>query len=130
MTSYAAGLQAYRNLIRSAGIAFKGNLSKHSAKKLITNTFCAGDYPVLLAARKEIRNNFEESKTLTPEEQESKVHHAKEVAKVLRMNVVQGKRDESKPDTYDLRIHKDIELGDNDTITKQKSGRAACGRSI
>lgn len=75
----------------------------------------------MLAARKEIRHNYEASRELTEAERESKLQHAREVAKVLRTNVVQGKRDEAKPDTYDLRIHKDIELGDNETIRQQKS---------
>lgn len=88
-----------------------------------------GDLPVLLAARKEIRSNFEASRDLTPEEKETKIQHANEVAKVLRMNVVQGKLDEKKSDTYDLRIHKDIELGDNESINQKKQQQAASGSS-
>lgn len=90
---------------------------------------CTGDFPVLLAARKEIRNNFEASRELTVGEQESKIQHANEVAKVLRMNVVQGKLDQEKTDTYDLRIHKDIELGDNESIKQKKQAQAASGTS-
>ena len=95
-----SGVQVYRNLIRSAGIAFKG------------------DTHVLGAARQEIRRNFDAARDVTEEEKLAKLQHAEEVAKVLRMNVVQGKRVEG--DTFDLRIHKDIELGDNESIRKAK----------
>lgn len=80
---------------------------------------------MLLAARKEIRHNFEASRILTEAEKETKLAHALDVAKVLRMNVIQGRKDESKEDTYDLRIHKDIELGDNESIRQKKSQAAA-----
>ncbi|CCG82161.1 Putative uncharacterized protein [Taphrina deformans PYCC 5710] len=107
----STGIHAYRNIIRSAGIAFKG------------------DTATLLAARMEIRRNFEASRELTDSEQVTKVQHAQEIAKVLRQNVVQGRLDETKEDTYDLRIHKDIELGDNETIRQKKSQAAAAGQS-
>ncbi|ORY85612.1 hypothetical protein BCR37DRAFT_391381 [Protomyces lactucae-debilis] len=112
-----SGIQAYRNLIRSAQIAFKG------------------DAPILTAARQEIRKNFDSARSMSPDEQAIKLEHAKEVAKILRTNVVQGKRKadaaaaEEGSETYKLRIHKDIELGDNESIKKAKSKEAAAGRS-
>jgi complex III assembly factor LYRM7 len=120
-----AGIQAYRNLIRSAQIAFKG--MPLGLKESADN---AGDAPILAAARQEIRKNFDSARHLSPDEQDIKLEHAKEVAKILRTNVVQGKRkaetaSEEGADTYNLRIHKDIELGDNESIKKGKSAQAA-----
>ncbi|RKU42612.1 putative zinc maintenance protein 1, mitochondrial [Coniochaeta pulveracea] len=90
-------LVAYRNLLRAARIAFEG------------------DANVLSAAKESIRNGFRDKRSLSasdPEVQAS-LQHAQDVAQFLRSNVVQGRKD---GDVYRLRIHKDTERGDNDTI--------------
>ncbi|KAI9704050.1 MAG: Mitochondrial zinc maintenance protein 1, mitochondrial [Bogoriella megaspora] len=67
-------LNAYRHLLRAAGVAFKG------------------DNVRLRAARQEARKGFEIGRSLAPgtEEHSHQVLYAEEVAKVLRENVVQG----------------------------------------
>ncbi|KAB5559644.1 mitochondrial zinc maintenance protein 1, mitochondrial [Coniochaeta sp. 2T2.1] len=90
-------LVAYRNLLRAAKIAFEG------------------DSRVLAAATETIRQSFRDKRSLSPSDPEVQagVQHAQEVASFLRSNVVQGKKE---GDVYKLRIHDDIERGDNDTI--------------
>ncbi|KAK5656400.1 hypothetical protein OQA88_4781 [Cercophora sp. LCS_1] len=91
-------LQAYRNLLRATRIAFQGDL------------------PVLTAARTQIRQGFRDKASLSPTDPEIQpaIQHAEEVANFLRTNLVQGKKNED--NVYELRIHKDIERGDNDTV--------------
>ncbi|KAK0656245.1 hypothetical protein B0T16DRAFT_398905 [Cercophora newfieldiana] len=90
-------LQAYRQLLRAARIAFEG------------------DTRVLTAARQQIRQGFREKSWLPASDPEVQpaIKHAEEVAHFLRTNLVQGKK---KGDRYVLRIHDDIERGDNDTV--------------
>ncbi|KAI1641897.1 uncharacterized protein F4817DRAFT_28327 [Daldinia loculata] len=90
-------LQAYRGLLRAARIAFQG------------------DERVLTAARASIRESFQVNASLesTDPELPGAIKHAEEVAAILRQNIVQGKKD---GETYKLRIHKDTERGDNDTV--------------
>ncbi|KAK4454738.1 mitochondrial zinc maintenance protein 1, mitochondrial [Podospora aff. communis PSN243] len=90
-------LQAYRQLWRAANIAFQG------------------DFRVLDAARQQIRQGFREKATLPPSDPQIQpaLKHAEEVAHFLRTNLVQGKKE---GDRYVLRIHDDIERGDNDTV--------------
>ena len=54
----------------------------------------AGDLRVLSAARVETRSKFDENRFLSPSssEAEQKVLEAKEVARILRQNVVQGEQ--------------------------------------
>lgn len=40
---------------------------------------------------------------------------------------MQGKKNDAEPDKYGLRIHKDIELGDNETIAKDKKTNGSRG---
>ncbi|KAL8729585.1 MAG: hypothetical protein Q9166_004665 [cf. Caloplaca sp. 2 TL-2023] len=91
-------LSAYRNLLRSARIAFKE------------------DTRVLTSALATARSNFESSRSLTPDSSEAyaAIVHAEEVAGILRRNIVQGRGDGE--DRFQLRIHNDIERGSNDTI--------------
>ncbi|KAL2757859.1 hypothetical protein ACRALDRAFT_2099954 [Sodiomyces alcalophilus JCM 7366] len=107
-------LAAYRNVMRAARVAFQG------------------DDRVLLAARQQIRNGFREKAQLAPTDPaiQPAIQQANEVATVLRQNVVQGKR--LADETYRLRIHKDTERGDNDSIKKAGKGTTlggGCGRS-
>ncbi|KAJ9133899.1 hypothetical protein NKR19_g8875 [Coniochaeta hoffmannii] len=90
-------LVAYRHLLRAARIAFDG------------------DTRVLTAATEQIRQGFQDKRFLSPSDPEvqAAVQHAEEVASFLRSNVVQGRKE---GDVYKLRIHDDIERGDNDTI--------------
>lgn len=89
-------LEAYRHLLRAAGIAFKG------------------DARVLAAARQEVRQRFEGARQLSPDGREARegVSHAEDVARILRHNVIQGLQEEGPGPTYRLRIHEDIERGD------------------
>ncbi len=93
------------------------------------------------AARSEIRTSFDGAREITDVEQRAKLEHAQQVAKVLRVNVVQGRRverslgqrgreegqgkghaeAEAEGGTYALRIHSETELGDNDSIRKAKA---------
>ncbi|KAK0733793.1 mitochondrial zinc maintenance protein 1, mitochondrial [Lasiosphaeria miniovina] len=88
-------LQAYRHLMRAARVAFEG------------------DTRVLSAARQQIRDSFRETAGIDSPDVKARVQQAEEIASALRHNVVQGKKD---GDRYKLRIHKDTERGDNDTI--------------
>ncbi|KAF9888909.1 Mitochondrial zinc maintenance protein 1, mitochondrial [Aspergillus nanangensis] len=89
---------AYRQILRSTRVAFRD------------------DIRVLIAARQEARREFDNHKRQgidTP----MQINHAIEVATILRHNIVQGVK-ESKDDAarWELRIHEEIERGDNDSI--------------
>ncbi|EGD89189.1 mitochondrial zinc maintenance protein 1, mitochondrial [Trichophyton rubrum D6] len=117
-TSPVSALSAYRQLLRATRIAFNG------------------DYPVLHAARAEARKQFEQNRQLgvdTP----LKIQHALETAHILKTNIVQGTKIETKDeggekvDRYSLRIHEYTERGDNDTIKAAgekpvKVGKGCC----
>jgi hypothetical protein len=55
-----------------------------------------GDAPLLHAAREEARNSFRKNASLLPEDPAlaPAIAHAEDVAKILRENVVQGKKTE------------------------------------
>ncbi|KAL4787622.1 hypothetical protein BJX76DRAFT_318514 [Aspergillus varians] len=97
-TPAVSALSAYRQVLRATRIAFQS------------------DTRVLLAARQEARQNFEKHRRLgidTP----MQINHAVEVASILRHNIVQGARSaEDESAKWELRIHDDIERGDNDSI--------------
>ncbi|KAL1607101.1 Mitochondrial zinc maintenance protein 1, mitochondrial [Nothophoma quercina] len=101
-------LVAYRNLLRSARIAFQG------------------DSHVLSNARVEVRRNFENNRHLQTgtEEYTKSIAQAEEVAKFLRENVVQGEA--TGGDNYKIRIHEHTERGDNEDIKKNK-GKSTLG---
>ncbi|KAL9062417.1 MAG: hypothetical protein Q9161_009815 [Pseudevernia consocians] len=69
-------LAAYRHVLRSTRVAFQGDLR------------------LLLAARVEARSKFDHNRFLSPSstEAEQKVLEAKEIARILRQNVVQGEQ--------------------------------------
>ncbi|KFH42539.1 Mitochondrial zinc maintenance protein-like protein [Hapsidospora chrysogenum ATCC 11550] len=99
-------LTAYRHLLRAARIAFQG------------------DAPILSAAQSQIRNEFRQRSTLSDTESvQAAVQHAEEVARVLRENVVQGRRTDGDEHSYKLNIHEYTERGDNDSIKKAGKGK-------
>ncbi|KAF4434360.1 putative Mitochondrial zinc maintenance protein 1, mitochondrial [Fusarium austroafricanum] len=103
----APALNAYRQLMRAARIAFQG------------------DAPILSAAQLQIRNEFRQKASIDASDAPAAIKHAEEVAKVLRQNVVQGQKTEEGKDTYtiaELRIHDEIERGDNESIKTAGKG--------
>jgi complex III assembly factor LYRM7 len=70
-----SALSAYRHLLRSARIAFEG------------------DAMMFNAAQQESRKAFEQNKAVAGEAAEALVKHAKDVAIILRTNVIQGKKE-------------------------------------
>ncbi|KAH7358677.1 hypothetical protein B0T11DRAFT_284960 [Plectosphaerella cucumerina] len=102
-------LAAYRSLLRSAAIAFEG------------------DVRTLLAAKQQIRQSFQANAALAPTDPNTQpaIDHAFEVAKFLRENVVQGTRQED--DKYVLRIHEHTERGDNESIKTAGKGTLGGG---
>lgn len=78
MSTTLTARSTYRLLLRSTRLAF------------------AGDLPLLHAARSEARNSFNANATLSPTDpaREHALKHAREVAEILRRNVVQGKDEE------------------------------------
>jgi len=101
-------LAAYRHVLRSTRIAFKE------------------DSRLLHAARLQARIGFDKGRQLGSDSEDAvkSVAHAEEVAKLLRHNIVQGETKEGE-DVIKLRIHDDIERGDNESILtagKKKNG--------
>ncbi|CAI4057842.1 hypothetical protein SUVZ_02G5970 [Saccharomyces uvarum] len=100
MSSRLKALDAYRHGLRATRIAFQN------------------DTKVLLAARAKMRSGMVSppNPKLTTEEQ---VQHLEDVAVFLRRNLVQGQKvndSDMKESRYHLNIHKDTELGDNETV--------------
>ncbi|PYI11987.1 mitochondrial zinc maintenance protein 1, mitochondrial [Aspergillus sclerotiicarbonarius CBS 121057] len=89
---------AYRQLLRATRVAFQD------------------DVRVMIAARQEARRNFDSHRRNgidTP----MQINHAIEVADILKHNIVQGVREQGDENArWELRIHDDIERGDNDSI--------------
>ncbi|KAF4953673.1 hypothetical protein FSARC_12334 [Fusarium sarcochroum] len=100
----APALNAYRHLMRAARIAFQG------------------DAPILSAAQLQIRNEFRQKASIDVSDAPAAIKHAEDVAKVLRQNVVQGQRIEEGKDSFKLRIHDEIERGDNESIKTAGQG--------
>ncbi|BCR90696.1 LYR motif-containing protein [Aspergillus chevalieri] len=89
---------AYRQLLRATRVAFQD------------------DVRVLVASRQEARRNFDAHRRLAVDTP-MQIKHAVEVADLLRHNLVQGSREEGNEDAkWELRIHDEIERGDNDSI--------------
>ncbi|KAL2161006.1 hypothetical protein VTH06DRAFT_8719 [Thermothelomyces fergusii] len=110
-----AAIQAYRNLLRAARIAFDG------------------DVRMLDAAKQSIRQGFRDKASLPASDPSiaPAIQHAEEVASFLKANLVQGRRE---GDIYKLRIHEHTERGDNDSIKKanknpQTGGVKCCSES-
>ncbi|KAI6005484.1 RF-1 domain-containing protein [Pisolithus albus] len=99
----AAARSAYRDLLRASASTF------------------VGDEPVKRAFRVKMRTEalaLNEVERNDPGRVEEKIQLAKELAMMLRRNVVQARKIESGTDgeTWRLRFTKDTELGDNSTI--------------
>lgn len=112
---------------------------------MLTVQFTAGDAPILSAAQLQIRNEFRQKALADAADASAAIKHAEEVAKVLRQNVVQGQRTEEGKDTFsefrlvgrgrkrklitftELRIHEDIERGDNESIKTAGNGTVGGG---
>jgi len=105
-------LAAYRHLLRATRIAFQG------------------DYHLLHAARSQARTGFDSLSSLDPSSDEAQkgIQHAEGVAEILKHNIVQGKQLDGS-DVLQLRIHKDTERGDNDTVKNPfgKGGKVKVG---
>ncbi|KAJ5216710.1 Mitochondrial zinc maintenance protein 1 [Penicillium citrinum] len=93
-----SALSAYRQVLRATRIAFRD------------------DIRVMLAARQEARNNFDQNRRVGVDTG-MQINHAIEVANLLRHNLVQGAREDgNEAAKWELRIHDEIERGDNDSI--------------
>ncbi|KAJ5726838.1 Mitochondrial zinc maintenance protein 1 [Penicillium malachiteum] len=94
----AAALSAYRQVIRATRVAFRD------------------DVRVMMAARQEARRNFDQNRRVAIDTG-MQINHAIEVANILRHNLVQGAREDgNEAAKWELRIHDEIERGDNDSI--------------
>ncbi|KAI9276965.1 hypothetical protein BDA99DRAFT_494551 [Phascolomyces articulosus] len=99
--SRQAAIAAYRTLLRTQREVF------------------GEDMRAIQAAKKETHARFMQNKDETNVDVlEEKLKLADQVTSLLRKNVVQGVPRED--NTYELRITKDTELGDNDTIKNAK----------
>jgi complex III assembly factor LYRM7 len=87
-------LVAYRTLLRSSRIAFQGMGVIHYHVRFRSALILAfiGDIKTLTAARRAARDGFERGRHLPlgSEEASKQIHHAQDVAKILRENVLQG----------------------------------------
>ncbi|KAL0947074.1 hypothetical protein HGRIS_013215 [Hohenbuehelia grisea] len=101
-TLRAAARSAYRDVVRAA-----------------TSTF-SGDKPVLLAFRQKMRHDALQAQAITsPTEYEANTALTREIASILRRNIVQATKVSTEADSEELwrlRITKDTELGSNDSI--------------
>lgn len=88
---------AYRHLLRSTRIAFQGKAPFPFPSIPISHTHSlpTGDQAVLHAARQEARNGFRKNAALSPDDPNlaAAITHAEDVARFLRENVVQGKKE-------------------------------------
>jgi complex III assembly factor LYRM7 len=132
-------LVAYRHILRSARIAFQGELPEWMEMQVSKPAADArpGDTSLLHAAQKQAREAFRSNASLAPEGPSAvaAIEHAEGVAKILRENIVQGKHvgDHKYSRFYirntlvegsitrlnrftELRIHDETERGDNDTV--------------
>ncbi|KAH9484039.1 Mitochondrial zinc maintenance protein 1, mitochondrial [Psilocybe cubensis] len=99
----AATRSAYRDVLRAASVTF------------------SGDQQVLQAFRLKIRNDISQNSATDPEAYQKHNQFIKDVAQVLRKNVVQGVHikepgEHDGGSLYRIRMTKDTELGDNDSI--------------
>ncbi|OQE18760.1 hypothetical protein PENSTE_c017G03213 [Penicillium steckii] len=97
-TPSLSALSAYRQILRATRVAFRD------------------DVRVMIAARQEARNNFDQNRRVGIDTG-MQINHAIEVANLLRHNLVQGAREDgNEAAKWELRIHDEIERGDNDSI--------------
>jgi hypothetical protein len=93
-----SALSAYRQILRATRVAFRD------------------DARVMVAARQEARRNFDQNRRVGIDNG-MQINHAIEVANILRHNLVQGAREDGDESAkWQLRIHDEIERGDNDSI--------------
>ncbi|KAI6250707.1 Mitochondrial zinc maintenance protein 1, mitochondrial [Erysiphe necator] len=87
-------LAAYRHLLRSTRIAFEG------------------DIPILRASRIQARAAFDKnaSLALSSSECQDAITHALDVSRILRENVVQGRKLDSDADTKSARYSKPMDF--------------------
>ncbi|KIK59850.1 hypothetical protein GYMLUDRAFT_74302 [Collybiopsis luxurians FD-317 M1] len=101
----ASARSAYRQLYRASASTF------------------GGDSAMLTAFRYKMREDAISAKSETdPLAYEQYAKHAKEVAEFIKRNIVQASR-LPKQETWSLRITKDTELGDNETIKNPSSSK-------
>ena len=101
---------AYKSTIKSMNFTFQ-NDSKAllNSKQLLKNT-CLNPLEMRQSLFKHI-----------PEDTEGQIKHLEDMSKILRTNVAQAvQKDKYK---YELKMHKDIELGDNETIKEDKGSQ-------
>ncbi|KAF9289003.1 Mitochondrial zinc maintenance protein 1, mitochondrial [Mortierella alpina] len=92
-------LGAYRNLLKAQRQTFKG------------------DSNMLAAARLKTHSEFDAKRNETDEtEIKKQLEHANQVASLIRHNLAQAVQLEDKDDIYSLKLNKDHELGDNETL--------------
>lgn len=106
MSTTLRALNAYRNGLRATRVAF------------------GRDLPMLSAARAKMREGMlnPPNPELSPEQQ---IQHLNDVSTFLKRNIVQGQK--VNQGRYHLNIHKDTELGDNESIKTTKKTLAARG---
>lgn len=100
-------LAAYRSLLRAIRTAFPNDMAMQ------------------VAARTQSHQAFSAARNLPVGSPEAtkQIQHANEVAQMLKHNVVQGtKIDGAEEGVYRLRIHDNIERGDNNTIKNPNTG--------
>ncbi|KAG0200686.1 hypothetical protein BGX28_006317 [Mortierella sp. GBA30] len=112
-------LGAYRNLLRAQKQTFKG------------------DWNTLAAARLKTYTEFDTKRNETDEAKiKEQLELANQVASLLRHNLAQAVQIEGKEDIYSLKLNKDHELGDNETLRQasklrrlknQEAGRSTGG---
>lgn len=80
------------------------------------------DIPTLTASRKHARDSFAANTSLQPGSVDAAqaLEHAQGVTKILRENVVQGKRVGNEGQRYKLRMHEHTQRMDNETAGELK----------
>ncbi|KAF9095986.1 hypothetical protein BGX29_008781, partial [Mortierella sp. GBA35] len=92
-------LGAYRTLLKAQRQTFKG------------------DWATLAAARQKTYTEFDIKRNETDETKiKEQLELAQQVASLLRHNLAQAVQVDGKEDLYSLKLNKDHELGDNETL--------------
>lgn len=107
---------AYKSTLKSMNVTFQSDTAAMANSKQLLKISCL--HPLEMK-----KNLFKD----IPEDVEGQVTHLEEMSKILRTNVAQAvKKDKHK---YELKMHGDIELGDNETI-KEDKGTAFKGKKF
>ncbi|KAG0235342.1 hypothetical protein BGW41_000836 [Actinomortierella wolfii] len=122
MATRQRALNAYRDLLRAQRVAFQGDIA------------------TLSAARDKTYQEFNMRRNETNEKIiDEQLELAKQVASLLRHNLVQGVQKQDQKDLYELKIRPETELGDNETLRQASKlrrlknqaanggGHAGCG---